>query len=126
MRVDSAERLERARERAADRLHAIIGSDDWATFDHERIALVFSGFDLTGPDIVEAAADIGEPYSTLLVEAAVETWREAMQVDPDESGRAAIIGARFGAAAGQTVQGVLMVGILIGLMAADEKATPED
>jgi hypothetical protein len=120
--VDSAERLERARERAADRLTAIIGGESWATFDHERIALVFSGYDLTGPDIIETASDIADPYSELMVESAVACWKAMQRGDGHEAGMA---GVTFGRTAGQTIQGAVMIGLLIGLMAADEKATSE-
>jgi hypothetical protein len=123
--VNGSERLDRARDRAADRIQAVIGSEEWATFDAERIALIFSGFDLTAPDIIEATSCVAEPYSETVVHAAVQAWREAMRSDP-ESGRASLIGAQFGEMAGASMQGAVLIGLLIGLMAAEREATSDE
>jgi hypothetical protein len=117
--VNPAERLERAQARAADRLEAIIGADEWSMFDKSQLALMFSGYDLDGESIAEMTSNIADPYSEAMIHAATEAWRNAQTGGPD----AIMSGARFGANVAATLQGAVMVGLLIGLMAAEEKAT---
>jgi hypothetical protein len=120
--VNPAERLERAQARAADRLEAIIGTDEWSMFDAGRLALVFSGYDLDGESIAEMSSNIADPYSEAMIHAATEAWRNAQTGGED----AIMSGARFGALTAATLQGAVMVGLLIGLMAAEEEATSEN
>jgi hypothetical protein len=120
--VDASERLEAARNRAADRLEAIMGRGEaWAMFDESLIALVFSGHDLLAPDIIETADSVAGPYSEQLVTSAIDVWTKAFH-DPAS---AVEQGHRFGALASSSVQGAVMIGLLIGLMAAESEATSE-
>jgi hypothetical protein len=119
--VNPAERLERAQARAADRLEAIIGADEWSMFDKSQLALMFSGYDLDGESIAEMTSNIADPYSEAMIHAATEAWRNAQTGGSD----AISSGARFGANVAATLQGAVMVGLLIGLMAAEEKATSD-
>jgi hypothetical protein len=75
--VNPAERLERAQARAADRLEAIIGADEWSMFDKSQLALMFSGYDLDGESIAEMTSNIADPYSEAMIHAATEAWRNA-------------------------------------------------
>jgi hypothetical protein len=120
--VDASERLTRARLRAADRVEAVIADETWTTFDAERIALLFYGYDLRPTDLQEVVTDIADPYSEQLVHAAIGAWSACFE-DPEGS---VDVGFRFGRMAGQSIKGAVMIGMLIGLMAADEKATSED
>jgi hypothetical protein len=120
--VKSSERVERARERAAARLDAILQGEQWATFDNELVALVFSGFDLDAEAIVETAADVADPYSEELIHLAIGTWRKAWS-NPDDAVSA---GREFGVAAAASTKGAVIIGLLIGLMAAERQATSED
>jgi hypothetical protein len=119
--VSDPERVLEARTRAADRLDAILQGEPWATFDPEHIALIFSGFDLDAHAIIETASDVADPYSEELIHLAIGTWRAAFS-NPDnavESGR------EFGVAAAASTKGAVIIGMLIGLMAAERKATSE-
>jgi hypothetical protein len=66
--------------------------------------------------------DIADPYSEQLVHAAIGAWSACFEDDPGGS----VDVFRFGRMAGQSIKGAVMIGMLIGLMAADEKATSED
>jgi hypothetical protein len=120
--VSASERVLAARERAANRLDAIMQGQPWATFDNELVALVFSGFDLDAATIAELAADIADPYSEELIHLAIGTWREAFG-NPDGAVDA---GRRFGVAAAASTKGAVIIGPLIGLMTAEREATSEE